>query len=280
MQIFMKLLSGLAVLALIVGAAAWTVGARQPSHAIYEHDSVIFVAVRQDQPGDTAAIADLAQNALWKADTLFAFIGTNEANWSQFFLLAPDNALIADLGVQPGLADVYAAEVELTKVPTALLGFLRIQHLLGITQRPQGALPASIDVVEGRSEILPSQDGLEAALAQDPATQVTMLNYLEYFADDNGSKAQARADYGRYGVEAFKAVHAVGGQFLFAGEVKSVLIPAQQEPMPIKWDDVAAMIYPDPTAILAMEQFEDYTRALGDRDKGLERTRIIATQTF
>ena len=107
-----------------------------------------------------------------------------------------------------------------------------------------------------------------------------MLNYLEYFADDNGSKAQARADYGRYGVEAFKAVHAVGGQFLFAGEVKSVLIPAQQEPMPIKWDDVAAMIYPDPTAILAMEQFEDYTRALGDRDKGLESTRIIATQTF
>jgi len=38
------------------------------------------------------------------------------------------------------------------------------------------------------------------------------------------------------------------------------------------------MIYPEPAAIFAMEQFPFYRRALGDRDAGLNRTRVIATR--
>ena len=55
------------------------------------------------------------------------------------------------------------------------------------------------------------------------------------------------------------------------------------EPEPVHGDpkrDVAAMIYPDPTAIFAMEQFPFYRRALGERDEGLKRTRVIATRAY
>ena len=89
-----------------------------------------------------------------------------------------------------------------------------------------------------------------------------------------------RKAYGRYGQEAFKAVHMVGGQFLFAGRVKQVVVEAQGAPGPRKWDDLAAMIYPDPTAILAMEQSSDYRRGLGDRDEGLKHTRVIASTPY
>ena len=72
----------------------------------------------------------------------------------------------------------------------------------------------------------------------------------------------------------------VGGQFLFAGRVKQVLIEPQSAPGPGEWDDLAAMIYPDPTAILSMEQNADYKRSLGDRDEGLKSTRVIASTPY
>jgi hypothetical protein len=40
------------------------------------------------------------------------------------------------------------------------------------------------------------------------------------------------------------------------------------------------MIYPDPSAILAMEQFAFYRRALAAREAGLKSTRVIATRAY
>jgi hypothetical protein len=108
--------------------------------------------------------------------------------------------------------------------------------------------------------------------------RLAMMNFLEYPAIAKGDAADGRAAYLRYGREAFKAVHAVGGQFLFAGTITKVLARPHNPDWQVPWDDVAAMIYPDPTAIFAMEQFPFYRRALGERDAGLKRTRVIATR--
>ncbi|MEL6413893.1 MAG: hypothetical protein AAFQ15_03010, partial [Pseudomonadota bacterium] len=92
---------------------------------------------------------------------------------------------------------------------------------------------------------------------------------------------KGRANYRRYGAEAIKAVHAVGGQLLFAGTITRVLVEPKHAPhdgaMSHDWDDLAAMIYPDPLAIFAMEQNPDYVAALDYRDRSLERTEVIAS---
>ena len=79
-------------------------------------------------------------------------------------------------------------------------------------------------------------------MALDPTQPVTMMNFLEYFPDEAGDKAKGRRTYLRYGTEAMKAVHAVGGQLLFAGQVSEVLIEPKGQAAPVQWDDLAAMI--------------------------------------
>ena len=71
----------------------------------------------------------------------------------------------------------------------------------------------------------------------------------------------------------------MGGQLLFAGKVSRVLIEPKGADAPREWDDLAAMIYPDPSAIFAMEQNEDYVASLGFRDASLKRTHVIASFT-
>lgn len=129
------------------------------------------------------------------------------------------------------------------------LGVLRAQHVMGITRRPNGPLPESEDEIAGRPDVMPTRCAFEVSQAMRPGAQISMLNYLSYHADETGDKTAARSNYLRYGREAMRAVHRVGGQFLFAGRVSEVLIEARSEPVPAEWDDLAAMIYPDPMAI-------------------------------
>ncbi|MEL6856182.1 MAG: hypothetical protein AAFO83_13890 [Cyanobacteria bacterium J06607_13] len=77
-----------------------------------------------------------------------------------------------------------------------------------------------------------------------------------------------------------QTVHRVGGQFLFAGRIKRLLIDTDTAPTAGPWNDLAAMIYPDPTAILMMEQDQKYREALKFRDAGLERTVVLTTEAF
>lgn len=63
-----------------------------------------------------------------------------------------------------------------------------------------------------------------------PEAQISMVNHLGYCADETGDKTAARGRYQRYGREAMRAVHRVGGQFLFAGRISKVLIESRSEP--------------------------------------------------
>jgi hypothetical protein len=273
--LFMALavIGGLIVLAI---AAAVITGRRQPSRPLYRHDMVIVAALRQDDPTLRLIVAD----ALWTSSAQFTLIGEGEAYWTDYLILPPDTGALAALQARPEVSDLFVAEVELTQVPAIVPGILRLRHLLGFSRRPAGPTPTTIDDVAGRRELLPTNESIARARALASGAPVTMMNFLEYHSLARGDALDGRAAYLRYGREAFKAVHAVGGQFLFAGRVAAVLVPAQNPAWQVAWDDLAAMIYPDPTAIFAMEQFPFYRRALGERDAGLKRTRVIATRAY
>lgn len=272
-------LTALAVVGGLIGlivAAAVITGLRQPSRRIYRHPTVIVAALRQEDP----AARIIADDALWSSSALFTLIGEGEAYWTDYLILPPGTGALAALQARPGVSDLFVAEVELTPVPALVPGILRLQHLLGLTRRPAGSVPTTLDGVAGRRELLPTIEAIAEAQAMAPDASVAMMNFLEYPAIAKGDAVDGRAAYHRYGREAFKAVHAVGGQFLFAGRITAVLVPAQNAAWQIAWDDLAAMIYPDPTAIFAMEQFPFYRRALAERDEGLKRTRVIATRAY
>jgi hypothetical protein len=267
-------LAGVGGLVVLAVAAAAITGLRQPSRRIYHHRTVIFAALQQDDP----ALRLIAPDALWTSSAQFTLIGEDDPYWTDYLILPPSTPALATLKVQPGVSDLFVAEVALTPVPAIALGVLRLRHLLGLTRKPAAPLPIALDHIKGRRDVLPNMEAIAKAQALPHDLSLAMMNFLEYPAIAKGDATDRRAAYLRYGREAFKAVHAVGGQFLFAGTITAVLVTPQSPEWQIAWDDVAAMIYPDPTAIFAMEQFPFYRRALGDRDAGLKRTRVIATR--
>jgi uncharacterized protein (DUF1330 family) len=283
MKLFLKSAAVIGVLFIVAIGYLWALGARQPSQPIYEYDKVVFLSLKHPDADFVRSSNYLADEAVWRASVEFAFIGTDDAYWTDYMMLPPDSGVIAELKGGTEFVDVYAAEVALTKVPPPVIGLLRAMHQWGITKRPDGPLPEptdAMDELENRRDILPTLDAVNDALAAPPNMQITMMNYLEYFPLEHGGKEAGRNSYNRYGLEAMKAVHVVGGQFLFAGQISKVLIESEHESTPGEWDDLAAMIYPDPLAIFYMEQSESYKKALNFRDEGLERSIVIATEAY
>lgn len=217
-------------------------------------------------------------DALWQSTALFTLIGEGGPYWTDYLILPLGGVDVAELKAQPGVSDLFVAEVALTPVPALALGVLRLRHWLGLTRRPSAPLPTALDHIEGRRDVLPTIEAIAEAQALPEDLPLAMMNFLEYPAIAKGDAADGRAAYHRYGRQAMRAVHGVGGQFLFAGQITAVLAAPTSPDWQAPWDDVAAMIYPDPTAIFTMEQFPFYREALGDRDEGLKRTRVIATR--
>jgi hypothetical protein len=272
-------LTGLAIvggaIVLAIGLAV-VIGMRQPSRRIHRNRTIIFAALRQEQPGACLITGEV----LWRSSALFTLIGEGDPYWTDYLIFPTGTADMAQLTSQPGVSDAFVAEVALTQVPAVALGVLRLRHLLGLTRRPAAPLPSALDHIEGRRDVLPTMEAIAKAQALPQDLPLAMMNFLEYPAIAKGDAADGRAAYLRYGRQAMRAVHAVGGQFLFAGTISAVLAQPRNPDWQAPWDDVAAMIYPDPTAIFAMEQFPFYRRALGDRDEGLKRTRVIATRAY
>ncbi|MEL6104282.1 MAG: DUF1330 domain-containing protein [Pseudomonadota bacterium] len=258
----------------------WRIGATQPSQVLLGQDSIIFLALKSGDRENSPALDRLTDATLWRARSQYPFIGKDDIYWTDYLLLSSDTGITELRDVSRNFEDAYAARVQPLKVPAMALGILRTQHLLGITKRPDGPLPESEDEIEGRPDVMPTRLAFDASKAMRPEAQISMVNYLGYFADETGDKTAARGRYQRYGREAMRAVHRVGGQFLFAGRISEVLIESYSEPAPAEWDDLAVMIYPDPMAIFYMDQHPDYKAALDDRDKSLERTVVVATHAY
>jgi hypothetical protein len=267
----------LAVLAALVGLLC-LIGAREPVYAISAGDGPHwFVAVR----GEPGAFAN-GVTTRWKSAADFTVIGgaPDGAYWTHFIVAAGGDPSTAPMNLD-GAEDAYVALVKLRRPPQLIFGALKTLIALGILSKPEGPIVQDAQALSFRSDVMPGAASITRLLAQPPSYAPAMVNFLGYYKEAQYRNAQpgvsGRAAYLRYGLVAMRTVYRTGGHLLFTGRILTVLREAKAGPAVGHWDDVAAMRYPNPPAILSMEHAPDYHAALDDRDAGLERTLVIAT---
>jgi len=175
--------------------------------------------------------------------------------------------------------DAYVARLKLFTPPKIALGLIRTLIALGVLSRPSTENVAlDAQSIGFRPDVMPSAKAIETLLSRPADYAPAMVNFLKYYEtaqyEPGGS---GRAAYRRYGTVAMRTVFRTGGHLLFYGRVIEVVRAASDGPTVGAWDDVAAMRYPNPPAILSMEHVPAYRAALHHRDAGLERTVVIAS---
>ncbi|MCX7359455.1 MAG: hypothetical protein NT015_15105 [Alphaproteobacteria bacterium] len=265
-----------AIAALIV--VLWSIGACEPVYPISASDGPHwFIAVR-GEPGAFAA----GVTERWRSTTDFTMIGgaPDSAYWQHFIIAAGGDETKPPIALETA-EDAYIARVKLRRPPALLFGFLQTLIALGILTKPHGPIVQDAQALSFRSDVMPSAASITSLLAQPPQYAPAMVNFLRYYKDAQYRTAQpgvtGRTAYMRYGMVAMRTVYRTGGHLLFTARILSVLREPKTGPTVGDWDDLAAMRYPNPPAILSMEHAPDYQAALDDRDAGLERTMVIAT---
>jgi hypothetical protein len=265
----------LAALAAAV-AALWLVGASEKAYAISEGEPQWFIAVR----GEAGALAP-GVTKRWSSRTDFAFIGPEDAYWHLFIVASGGDRDTLPIALDRA-EDAFVARVRLRRPPRLLLGVLKLLIGVGVLSKPQGPIVADAQTLTFRSDVMPGAQAISRLLAQPSSYGPAMVNFLGYYhhakySDGRNDPGSGRTAYMRYGIVAMRTVYRTGGRLIFAGRILSVMRDAKAGPTIGRWDDVAAMQYPTPQAILSMEHAPDYHAALDDRDAGLERTVVIAT---
>lgn len=259
-------------------AALWLVGVREPVFAISAGAGPHwFIATRGDPGKLTPGVTER-----WRSRTDFVVIGADpEAGYWRHFIIAAGGAL-AQMPIEssPG-DDLYVARIKLRQPPALLLGILKTLVRFGVLTRPSGPIVQDTQTLSFRADIMPGAASIARLLARPSNYGPAMINFLSYYKDAQYRAPQpgvsGRAAYMRYGVVALRTVYRTGGHLLFTGRILSVLREPKAGPSVGRWDDIAAMRYPSPPALLSMEHAPDYRAALDDRDAGLERTLVIAT---
>jgi uncharacterized protein (DUF1330 family) len=258
-----RILIVLIVLVTTLAGAVGTLGVLEPSRRLTDTEPLWFAAVA----GDPAALAPAdGVSVRWSARSEFALVGAAGPAWTGFALLAGE-AEGAPVRLGAGVEDAWIARVHPVRPPVFVLGALRAAHLLGLTRR--GPDPEGPPRVAERDDaaLLPTPAAIAELRARPADFRPAMVNFLAYRDADA---------YARYGAVALRTVYGLGGQLQFLGRVGELVRASTRDP-DAHWDDVAAMRYPDPTAILTMEQDPAYRASLDDRAEGLEATRVIAT---
>ncbi|MBI3437652.1 MAG: hypothetical protein HY054_03185 [Proteobacteria bacterium] len=264
----------LAVAVVALLAAPWLTGASEPVYRIVR-GAAWFVAVRGAKPPALASGVSIT----WSARADFPFIGNGEPYWSRFYVLAgnPASTMPIDL---VGVEDAFVARVAFGAPPKLALGILKLLVTFGVLGKPAGAVSHDVQTKGYRAELMPGQAAIARLLAQPSGYAPNVVNFLSYFPSAryaDGRASSGRAAYARYGLVALRTVYRTGGHLLFYGRITEVLREATGGPTTGAWSDVAAMLYPTPSAILTMENVAAYRAALHHRDAGLERTIVIAS---
>jgi len=109
-----------------------------------------------------------------------------------------------------------------------------------------------------------------------PVVMINLLRYRERAAYPAGFDAEpcsGREAYRRYGQAAIGFISALGGQVVWEGSPKAVLIGPRDE----QWHKALLVRYPSKQAFLAMVSNPDYQAITVHRTAALEDSRLIAT---
>lgn len=265
------------VLAALI-AAIWMIGAREPVYGISAGPGPHwFIAIR----GQVGALASGVEKR-WDSAADFTVIGGPPEGhyWQHFIIASGGDANRLPIALDT-VEDAYVARISLRRPPPLLFGVLKILIWLRVLSKPHGPIIQDAQTLSFRSDVMPSAASITRLLAQPHSYAPAMVNFLSFYKDAQYREPQpdisgSRA-YLRYGVVAMRTVYRTGGRLIFTGRVQTVLREPTAGPTIGRWDDLAAMRYPTPSAILSMEHAPDYLAALDDRDAGLERTVVIAS---
>jgi len=282
----LKLITAIALLAASVTALLWWLGSREPASRLAQGKGPVWMVALKLRPGadrDLRKHLQLGIEICWAGAVDFALIGTDAPYWDQFVILqggAPD---VSPLQADGELEDVQVLRIRLVRPPRPALGLLRLLHATGLRRMPTGPIdPEALATGAARPDVMPSLAAMRRLLEHPEDIQPVMVNYLGYrpaahYPPGDREPGSGAAAYARYGSVALQTVYRTGGALMFYAKVEAVLRQADAGPTVGHWDDVAAMRYPEPKALLAMEQVEAYRDSLHHRDAGLERTVVIAT---
>lgn len=267
------------ILALVLGVAAvvalaWAVGAREEVYKVSQPGANWFVALKRSRQDAPAFAPGLRVTWFSRADS--AFVGPADPYWTEFYILNGEAA--QPIQAYDAIEDAFAARIELFRPPPLILGMLRILIAIGALSKPRGPVLRDGQSIGHRPDVMPSAENIAALLAQPAAYAPAMVNFLAYYPSARYAQGgSGRAAYMRYGRVAMRTVYRTGGHLLFFGRVRDIVREADAGPCAGKWDDVAAMQYMRPDAILSMEHAPDYRASLVHRDAGTDRTIVIAS---
>lgn len=130
--------------------------------------------------------------------------------------------------------------------------------------------------------IMPDKDGMEAFVEKaksGPDRPIVMLNLLR-FADiaqyeTVDERITGRDAYAKYSKAVTPMLWKTGGQLLWMGKVRSVLIAPDSE----EWDEALLVQYPSRNAFLNMIQSDEYQAIVHHRTAALIDSRLIETTT-
>lgn len=279
----LRILTLLVVLAAGLCALLVAIGAREPVWQLARGDGPVwFVAVRLQSEGSTDTRAkptsdwtDLLRPGVavhWSSRAVLPVIGDPTPYWHQFALVQGATDAANPLADQTALIeDAEVRALKLERPPRLVLGALRALTWIGAWSLPDD--PVDLTAFATRSEanaLLPDPAALGALLQLPETMAPAMVNWLAY---------RDAAAYRTYGMVALQTVYRGGGALILLGEVTDVVRVPTAGPTMGSWDTVAVMRYPTPSTLPRMDHIPAYRAALADRDRGLARTVLIASET-
>jgi uncharacterized protein (DUF1330 family) len=109
-----------------------------------------------------------------------------------------------------------------------------------------------------------------------PLVMINLLRYREaasYPAGFDAAPCSGSEAYRRYGHAAIRFITEVGGQVIWQGSAKAMLIGPRDE----QWHKALLVRYPSKQAFLSMVSNPDYQAITVHRSAALEDSRLIAT---
>lgn len=124
----------------------------------------------------------------------------------------------------------------------------------------------------------PTGDQIKAAIARATGQPICMVNLLKFkdkavYADGRTCELTGREAYAIYGKAVRALIEGFGGKFIFAGQVRGLLIGEVED----VWDQVAIMQYPNMQAMAEMMRDPAYLAIHVHREAGLEGQLLIET---
>ena len=121
------------------------------------------------------------------------------------------------------------------------------------------------------------QVSAQLAVVEDdrPIVMINLLRFrdrAQYRSPGDANPCSGSEAYARYAREAFRFVTSVGGQVIWRGSPRAVLLGPTTE----RWDDALLVQYPSKQAFLQMIGNPDYQAITVHRTAALEDSRLIA----